>query len=1258
MSRRPVTLAEAQHLREAGHSAERGADDAVQAVMDANMWELEVNALMGEVSLQEGASLFRRAQRALFEVKAVLDALEEQTVTAEDVPLAGLPPCGWNKKAVQLRFAAPARVDVVGGFLLKSSPVRPRLTIDVAVEIPDACITPNDHLNYRYHDKRILYLGVLARALQRAGCDATALGGATPLLLSAAEGGVRVRGFGGSAACASASSKPILELRFDARFKCSALTVRIIPTISRVAIPAAKLSPTRCSVRRRHAVADAEAPEAATPHYSNSILEDTCMREHLQHLHSEGSGFDAFARAALLLKVWARQQDLDGASGVSGFFLSMVLLYLVREKKVSRQMRALQLFRVAIRFLVDWLPASIDFWAASQAAQRKAGRTLRPLAVRPAVGEDALVSSATLTALRNAFAVVLLGPVGVVNVAARLTPAAATELQHAAAVALAAMKTQPPMVAFTALFISAEQTACAPVTRTADAHFAIAVPRVPPAGISAALRDAAADLGWGEAWRRAVFRTLTCALGSSRRASRLVVRDATASAAWSPAEAPPGPTLRELANSLSGDAAGDATAGKIVVSCTFGDDAEQIVLRGPAADDKVAARAFREFWGSKSELRRFRDGGVVEAVVWSALREQPHLVSAAMARHALARHVGLNVEDDEALSSSLDCLRPTTSFEAQRGAFSHLLELFQSLVLDIKSLKGLPLSVRSISAACSALAGTAIETIEPHLFAGADRDSVRQAKQLSRIIPALDVVLKFETSARWPDDVAAIQSTKVAFCLRIAERLALEKKRHAVVTEGHIDIGVEGFVFRIHIACERERELLQRAATGTKPSGIKNISAYAAATPAMSSAAARAELDALEVAHVHRPALCNALQTIALRCPAFVPTARLAKRWLAAHMLASQIDEDAVDLLVARCFCGALTLTREEKRSTGGMKVQGSSGAPWAQPPRTAAAGLLCFLRLLGAWDFGNAPLVVPLGGVSISAAQSSVLMSRFQKEREVNSAPAMYLISLLSGEDRRGGSSGAPMASSVDTVHDAAAVRIDQSTSGREEVPPCIWTRARPGPVALARIAAYARTSAALLYGLMRSGADAASPGFEQLFQTNTSCFDVLIELHAFGDAESAEAAAGGAGPSASKRRRVMAAKKPKLSVPVHRNMLVGASGAGSSKLTHALVGLDPPRAYVRELERRFSDAAVIFAGAARTSGDGLWTTVGIVWRPPAFLPKPLALASCNGTLCLSRGKKESESSSLLTLPNIVEMMTDVARCGEGIVRHVNWAG
>jgi U3 small nucleolar RNA-associated protein 22 len=38
---------------------------------------------------------------------------------------------------------------------------------------------------------------------------------------------------------------------------------------------------------------------------------------------------------------------------------------------------------------------------------------------------------------------------------------------------------------------------------------------------------------------------------------------------------------------------------------------------GPAGDDDARAAAFRAFWGSKSELRRFKDGAMREAVVWS-----------------------------------------------------------------------------------------------------------------------------------------------------------------------------------------------------------------------------------------------------------------------------------------------------------------------------------------------------------------------------------------------------------------------------------------------------------------------------------------------------------------------------------------------------------------------------------------------------------------------------------------------------------------
>lgn len=45
--------------------------------------------------------------------------------------------------------------------------------------------------------------------------------------------------------------------------------------------------------------------------------------------------------------------------------------------------------------------------------------------------------------------------------------------------------------------------------------------------------------------------------------------------------------------------------------------AHNVLERGPPADDP-SAEAFRNFWGEKSNLRRFMDGAICEAVVWEA----------------------------------------------------------------------------------------------------------------------------------------------------------------------------------------------------------------------------------------------------------------------------------------------------------------------------------------------------------------------------------------------------------------------------------------------------------------------------------------------------------------------------------------------------------------------------------------------------------------------------------------------------------------
>ncbi|CAM9915213.1 unnamed protein product, partial [Choristocarpus tenellus] len=52
----------------------------------------------------------------------------------------------------------------------------------------------------------------------------------------------------------------------------------------------------------------------------------------------------------------------------------------------------------------------------------------------------------------------------------------------------------------------------------------------------------------------------------------------------------------------------------------------RVVDKGPPAEDTQGATKFRQFWGDKSELRRFKDGSIVEAVVWKGQGALKHRV--------------------------------------------------------------------------------------------------------------------------------------------------------------------------------------------------------------------------------------------------------------------------------------------------------------------------------------------------------------------------------------------------------------------------------------------------------------------------------------------------------------------------------------------------------------------------------------------------------------------------------------------------------
>jgi len=70
-----------------------------------------------------------------------------------------------------------------------------------------------------------------------------------------------------------------------------------------------------------------------------------------------------------------------------------------------------------------------------------------------------------------------------------------------------------------------------------------------------------------------------------------------------------------------------------------------LLTKGPSAN-LPEAKIFRDFWGEKSELRRFQDGSVCEAVVWSGGgMARRRLVSRDIVYHVAQRHLGVDPEN-------------------------------------------------------------------------------------------------------------------------------------------------------------------------------------------------------------------------------------------------------------------------------------------------------------------------------------------------------------------------------------------------------------------------------------------------------------------------------------------------------------------------------------------------------------------------------------------------------------------------------------
>lgn len=370
---------------------------------------------------------------------------------------------------------------------------------------------------------------------------------------------------------------------------------------------------------------------------------------------------------------------------------------------------------------------------------------------------------------------------------------------------------------------------------------------------------------------------------------------------------------------------------------------QRLVEYGPPADNGQEVRKFRELWGSKAETRKFRDGRILESVVWDADGpEQRSKIFMQVVRHLVLHHFGVSSSGTHFFATAYDKLMAESpqvrnalyNADPQSTGFSPLTTAFDDFVKELKELKDLPLQITNVIPVSEGLRYTS--TFVP----GAVRvKSLPHISTAANHLALHDCHIVFETSGKWPEDVEAIQKIKAAFLARLAQSLPraipgcrceiqLSLTTSPSSDNCHLSVILpEGFAFRIRVHQDMERKLLEDVLIGDDEEGGDR----------------KASQVSLIKHHKRFTALPDhhgAIRALQARHATYSTTVRITKRWLAAHCLAIHMPTELIELIAAHVY----------------LDVE----SPY-EVPSTGVAGFARVLQFLSQWQWREQPLLVPI---------------------------------------------------------------------------------------------------------------------------------------------------------------------------------------------------------------------------------------------------------------------------------------------------------
>lgn len=556
------------------------------------------------------------------------------------------------------------------------------------------------------------------------------------------------------------------------------------------------------------------------------------------------------------------------------------------------------------------------------------------------------------------------------------------------------------------------------------------------------------------------------------------------------------------------------------------EEAEKLVTHGPSVENAVESKAFRNFWGNVVDMRRFDSGEMKMAVVWPA---SPHkLIVNTISQHLIDRHLGSDVaktlrfEQDKFLRVLPEPDTPVSC--KSRAAFQEKYSAFQRMAHYIQDLSELPLRVHTIYSTSTSLRDSSLGLPLP--FDLSTDDALGEG------------VIEFESSGKWPDDLNAVEKLKLAFLLKITELLN-EKSPYRAQTGVEDDymtrngpeiaflqvLTQEGFAFRLRVATDRDALLYSRL---DKESRTNLTPLY-------------------KQKYLSCISHTRTVQTLSLRFPFYSPSVRLLKAWFNAHMLTSQISEEAIELIALKPFLDS---------------------SPYL-PPSSPMSAFCRSLEFLANWNWRDDPLILDVAKVSdrtrdtanarhqnlslvegtqMEASIYRRLMDAFKKQRAAD--PVLTHAPLF-----------------IATNNDATGITWTQS-----------MTPSSVGKVVASRMTALARAA----YHVVSAPALSAKEKITHIFQPSLGDYDIVIHAQ---------------DPQYVERSNAVNSKKNRQ----YKNLQISASFPGPEEF--AILTANPVSNLFADLCEKYKDSIIFFRG--KLDSKDQVSVIGGVWHNDVIEPK-----------------------------------------------------